>query len=429
MIDSEAIMKSAPFQGDSSYNLSNTTPELLKFQLQEEHKSKLAQLENDDSTHQYTYNEDYINSSFNNHLQTKLDEGDILIEEIPSLVSTPGSDSDASEASIDSSRKLNYLNLKVLIENSVFEINKLGTKSLISLNSVKKLKQVLEEKTELKKFYLSKLAVSQQFIANVVDEDVDSSILFKIVKTNNLLNTKLIELSEEIGELSLRLSNHNLSCLLLGYIEDIKISNNMNLNSGNTSANYKLIFDKLIGYVASLSVQKNINLPPPNDENDSAEEKFNWLKKCVDTLISSPVSSTQFGHSLTNLTVPTASSSRENSPRAFGNDVTDMNNTSILNESSIFSINPSNTPDQKILSDYKTALNDLRFSHQYLIKEFEYSRENSLKIIQDYRKRVSALEKELQTQKGHDSPTSTDDNSFSIAVAKDQEIAKLKKQL
>lgn len=446
MIESDALLKNSPFQTESTYHLSNTTPELLKFQLLEEHKSRIEQILNDDTSNEaeYTYNEDYLNSSFNNHLQLKLDEGDLLIDELPSLISTPTSakseESDTSMDESNQSKRLNYLNLKVLIENCVFEISKISKKSIISLNSIKKIKNLIEEKSELKNYYLSKLSISQQFINNLVDEDIDSTIIVKIVKSNNSLNMKINDLNTEINNLSTKLNNHNLSCLLLGYIEDIKISNNLNtLNLNNTSnTNYKLIFDKLINYIVSLSVQRSINLPPPNDENnDSFDDKFHWIKQCVDLLINNNLNS-NFDN--TNLTIP----SRETSPKVNNNDTSDINN-SILNDSSLFSINPQTNPqpipvsktnDQKVLNDYKTALNDLRFSHQYLIKEFEYSRENSLKIIQDYRKKISQLEKEVSKYKD-----SNDDNlnaSFTekdVSTSsfhddnKDIEIAKLRKQI
>lgn len=446
MIESDALLKNSPFQSDSTYHLSNTTPELLKFQLQEEHKTRLEQLLGDDSANEteYTYNEDYVNSSFNNHLQLKLDEGDLLVDELPSLISTPTSakseDSDNSMDEANQSKGLNYLNLKVLIENCVFEISKISKKSIISLKSIKKIKNLIEEKSELKNYYLSKLSISQQFINNLVDEDIDSTIIVKIVKSNNLLNMKINDLNTEINNLSTKLNNHNLSCLLLGYIEDIKISNNMNsLNMNSTSnANYKLIFDKLINYIVSLSVQRSINLPPPNDENnDSFDDKFNWIKQCVDLLINHSLN-LNFDH--TNLTIP----SRETSPKVNENDTSDINN-SILNDSSLFSINPptntqqtpnSKNNDQKVLNDYKTALNDLRFSHQYLIKEFEYSRENSLKIIQDYRKKISQLEKEISKYRdSNDDTVNASFNGKNISNSsfhddnKDLEISKLKKQI
>lgn len=425
MIEPEAFLKTSPFNGDTNYNLSNTTPDLLKFQLQQEHKNRLEMLETQGG--EFAYNEDFLNSSFNNHLQLKLDEGDILIEELPSLISTPTSESDKSETLVDN-RMLNYLNLKVLIENSVFEISKITKKLIVSLDSIKRIKSLIDEKTELKNYYSSKLSISQQFISNVVNEDVDPSILIKIVKSNNLLNNKIIELSEEIGDLSMKLNNHNLSCLLLGYVEDIKISNNLSLSSGNASPNYKIVFDKFISYIVSLSVKKNITLPPPTSDNESIEAKFDWIKECVDILVSSnsntPLSSADFDQNLPKSSIPSAST-RENSPRNMA-DVTDMNNTSLLNESSIFSMNPSNAADFRIINDYKTALNDLRFSHQYLIKEFEYSRENSLKIIQDYRKRVSSLEAEVEKYKLGQSNKSINEITDE---AKDKEIAKLKSQL
>lgn len=444
MITSEQVLKGSPFQTNNNYNLNNTTSELLKFQLQEEHKNKTQEIGmNEDVAHHnnpQVLSGDVFNSSFNNHLQSKLDDGEITIEEIPSLISTPSSetdDIDNSDALINHQNNtgLNYLNLKVLIENSIFEISKINKDQIYSLDSLRGLKNLLEEKKDLKNYYLSKLSISKQFISKVIDENLDSSVLIKIVKSNDSLSSKILELNEEIDDLTSRLNNHNLSCLLLGYIDDIRLSgNSVNSSLLNHNNDSKQLFDKLIGYLVSVSVGRNINLPPPlNDNNDSIENKFDWVKQCIDTLISADSSSAAS-------TVPNSSEINQNFTNLMDNSSTNMtipstsNNTplragkadnSILNESSIYSMSPHkgiNGDDNiKVLNEYRTALNDLRFSHQYLIKEFEYSRENSLKIVQDYRKKNNSLEKELSRLRG-----STDNNSHD---SKDKEIAKLRREL
>lgn len=52
MIDTEAFVRNSPFKlthNDSSdrYNLNNTTPDLLKFQLQEQYRSTMSELHKD----------------------------------------------------------------------------------------------------------------------------------------------------------------------------------------------------------------------------------------------------------------------------------------------------------------------------------------------------------------------------------------------
>lgn len=442
MISADQILKGSPFQTNNDYNLNNTTGDLLKFQLQEEHKNKLKAIElNEDNNQNNTkiISGDIFNSSFNSHLQSRLDEGEITLEEIPSLISTPSSESDdidQSDALLNhqnQENRPNYLNLKVLIENSVFEISKFNKEQIYSLDTLKGLRNLLDEKKDLKNYYLSKLSISKQFISNIIDENLDSNILIKIVKSNNTLNSKILDLNEEINDLTLKINNHNLSCLLLGYIEDIRLStNSMNSNPNFTNSNNdsKQLFDKFIAYLVSITVGKNINLPPPLDENNNSDEsKFNWIKECIDTLLSidstsapnSSMSNQNFTSNAidsTNVTVPSTSN---NTPLKNKNN---DGESSFFNESSIYSISPhktGNSNDNKILNEYKTALNDLRFSHQYLIKEFEYSRENSLKIIQDYRKKNNILEKELAKVKN-----SSDNSSHD---SKDKEIAKLRREL
>lgn len=383
----EESLKRSPFQSQEDYNLSNTTPELLKFQLQEEHKNKIKELEdNEDSG---IINE----SNYSLYLQNKLDEGDISIEEISSLI---------SDSSNEDEDKPNYLNLKILIENSAFENSKLSKTSILSIKSLNHLKDSIEEKTHLKDYYTSKLAISKKFLTL---KDMNDEDLIKVLKSINLLNDKIFQLNDEINDLNNKLTNHNLSCLLLGYIEDVKL-NNVNYSTSNETMS---IFDKFIGYIASISVERHINLPQPPD-NDSLDDKFNWLKNCIDVLLNS----NNDMNDETNLTIPT----NANTPSKDYSFNDSLMSLSPIKGPISNSNNTSTNEQMKIINEYKTALNDLRFSHQYLIKEFEYSRENSMKIIQDYRKKNSILEKQL-SQKA----TNSDETD------KDQEISKLKKQL
>lgn len=425
MIDSNSLLRNSPFKLEDDYNLSNTTPELLKFQLQEEHKIKLKQMSGP------SYNDSFIDSdSFNIHLQNKLDEGEISIEEIPSLISSSSSD---DENYMDELGKPNYLNLKILIENTAFDHGKLGKNSIISLQSLKRLKSLIRENKELKEYYLSKLTVSQQFIFNLNDNEIEPEILLKIIKSTTSLNQKIMTLNDEIDNLTLQLTNHNLSCLLLGYIEDIKLKGEINAQQdvGTDSQNLRLIFDKFIGHIASIAVQRNISLPAPisqqvdkidNFDENSLENKFQWVQQCIDSLVrESPINlstasldAEELDHSPMT-TLPTVDNSS-------------LNDTSMM---SLSSIKGDSGDHVRSLNDYKTALNDLRFSHQYLLKEFEYSRESSMKAIQDHRKKNFLLEKELNSLKQEMNVTNprTHNLTGDDDDAKNREIAKLRKQL
>ena len=108
---------------DSSYNVDNTTPELLKFQLQELYRSKLKDLASNLPSLNILHSH-VLQGAFNGHLQSTIELGQVqLRDSVPSLSSTPGSDSDIETrlpvSEVEESP--NYLNLKILIENSVFE--------------------------------------------------------------------------------------------------------------------------------------------------------------------------------------------------------------------------------------------------------------------------------------------------------------------
>ena len=111
----------------------------------------------------------------------------------------------------------------------------------------------------------------------------------------------------------------------------------------------------------------------------------------------------------------------------------------------------------KTRQEYKTALNDLRFSYEYLSKEYEHSRDSSNKLIHDYRKKISQLERDLKTRSANveelmTPPTTTTGSigstrpvtttttltstsstspsiSYDLLESKDKEISRLRKEL
>ena len=194
MIDTEAFVRNSPFKlthNDSSdrYNLNNTTPDLLKFQLQEQYRSTMSELHKDaldttkhhlddnDNDNTTTTNMNFSNGqtlqdSFSNHLQSQLDSDAIHLSTSTgnlSIYSTTtstyvedetdqnqnkllGENDDANNLDSFISSQLNkpnYLNLKILIENSIFDTNKITQTSILPLNEVRILKQVIDEKQDL----------------------------------------------------------------------------------------------------------------------------------------------------------------------------------------------------------------------------------------------------------------------------------------
>ena len=74
---------------------------------------------------------------------------------------------------------------------------------------------------------LSKIAISQSFFNDVIvsqDQDIEKELLIKLMKTQSSLQSKLISTTTELESLKEKLANHNISCLVLGYIEDVKAS-------------------------------------------------------------------------------------------------------------------------------------------------------------------------------------------------------------
>ncbi|CAX45325.1 conserved hypothetical protein [Candida dubliniensis CD36] len=472
MIDTEAFVRNSPFKlthSDSSdrYNLNNTTPDLLKFQLQEQYRSTMSELHKDtldatkdhldeNNTNMNFSNGQALQDSFSNHLQSQLDSDAIHLSTSTgnlSIYSTTTSTyvedeteqeqnqnkmGENDENNLDSFissqlNKPNYLNLKILIENSIFDTNKITQNSILPLTEVRILKSAIDEKQDLQQYLLSKIAISQSFFNDVVsqDQEIEKELLIKIMKTQSSLQTKLISTTTELESLKEKLANHNISCLVLGYIEDVKASKNL---SANTTLNQSPInspgkipnnrdsispnkyhfsnrnsqtenmqhLDSLFAHIASVAAQRNIPLPSP-PATDGFDAKIAWVQQCIDSILSEE-----------NIEV-NAKQTKEISRSA-----------------------------SKSSKEYKTALNDLRFSYEYLSKEYEHSRDASNKLIHDYRKKISQLERDLKTRSTNTdelmSPPPTTTGSFGstksgtsisydLIESKDKEICRLRKEL
>lgn len=416
MLDPDMFMKNSPFQlahGDH-YNLSNTTPELLKFQLQEQNRMDmeaepaLAPL--------------LLDLSFNSHLQsrifTKLVSIDDLNEEFlreESGLSTPASDV-SEQPTKNELHTPNYLNLKILIENSVFDTAKMSQKSIMALHKVKKLKMLIADKQEHKEYLQQRLTVSNQFFSTLIfnspNPELDSALVTKMFKQNTDLQQQFVAVSVELDTLTTKLNNHNLACLVLGYVEDVKFHSHTPFVNSEQTPDSSKSFETLFAHIASVAVQNNVALPehPVEPETNSLQAKVEWAQNCIDAILASRPSTAETAET----SVADRSLSEDNS---------------MLRDHSFLSASPYkayNNPQDKILLDYKMALDDLRFSHKYFMKEYDYLKENSLKTILDYRKKNALLEKEVhQNRHGSSSP----DGTRETLDAKDKEIAKLRKEL
>lgn len=456
MIDTEAFIKSSPFRlshndSSSTYNLSNTTPDLLKFQLQEQYRNKLS--ENDSDSKKFPSTQ-FLDDSFNVHLQSNLDSGNItLSESLPSL--TDSEDFEIDTFILNKSNNPTYLNLKVLIENSILDTSKINKDSILSLGTLKNLKELIEEKNDLKHYLVSKVGISQLFISTIIGEEdveddgiIDAKLLMKILKLNTSLQDQLLKVNNELDELNLKLNNHNMACLVLGYVEDVKLSIRTNsgvssdlfdtpLSSPRKSPQKKFStdllikqFDSLFSHIVSLAVQHNITLPPPPSVSDpeSIEARTKWAHQCIDSVLLNRNGTADSTIDMS-LSSPTSTASKS--------EPTNFQDTSFFSSGASLKSNTL-AVNERILTEYKTALNDLRFSHQFLTKEYELSRDSSMKIIHDYRKKISSLDKELAFVKSSNlsvdhqsvskSSSMTSLNEDSI-TSKDKEISRLRKEL
>lgn len=427
-------MKNSPYQvshGDH-YNLANTTPELLKFQLHEQTRLDM------DPAH--ALQPLLMDLSFSSHLQTALLNKSISVDddtdrndefsraEPLSGMLTPSSDVLEPWKAVADLKTSNYLNLKVLIENSVFDTLKMSPKSVLSLHKVKKIKLLILDKQEHKEYLEQRISISNQFCSTLLENaesspsELDAGLLLKILKQTIDLQLQLMSLLLEVDLLSLKLHNHNLACLMLGYVEDVKLSS-LGSTEQFATAPHSLVseslsqqaFDSIFSHVAALAAQKNVFLPLYHESEDAPlQNKIQWAQSCISALVDAQ-------------TPPTSASGDTSFDQNASVDNSVLRDHSFLSASPYKSYSNAKSLD-KTISEYRIALNDLRFSHEYFMKEYEYLKENSLKTIQDYRKKNTFLEKEVEQLRSGSSGAQQDSPRDSLQ-AKDKEIAKLRKEL
>lgn len=429
MLDPEAFMKNSPFQlaHSDSYKLANTTHELLKFQLAEQ-----ARPNTEESTLSLLmdglYNSNFLQSalSLKDDTETRSDTSSGFSDD--SGFSTPTSQVSSGRSVADTDPR-SYLNLKVLIENSVFDTSKMSQKAVIPLRRIKRLKQQIANKQQLKDYLTERISVSNQFCTALfsshdTDDNLDPKLLVKILKQTVNLQVELIAMSQELEALEHKLNNHNMACLGLGYVEDLKLSA---LSAGSRKADPlkhsdplesppQHALDALFAHVASLAAQKNIPLPHgPAGDLDSFQAKVAWATRCIDLLLELQPSTAALDVEL------------------FDTASVDPIDNSVVRDHSFLSGAPlkaygkaADDNKQKTLAEYKLALDDLRFSHQYFMKEYENLKENSVKTILEYRRKNLALEKEVARLK-NSSCASLIGSSRDLLEAKDKEIAQLRR--
>lgn len=439
MVDPEIFMQNSPFlRAGPTFNLANTTPDLLKFQLQEQNRlhSKLDALA-----------PLLMEAKFAGHLAAALESNVVSVDD---SVSQSGSDSfsAASGASLPASAVLellsgfdapNHLNLKVLIENSVFDVSKVGSHTVLSLNKVKRLKARIADQRGHRAYLQQRLSAANAFCTTLLvgpaapPRDVDPALLVKVMRQNAALEQEYIAATTELEDLETQLKNHNLACLVLGYVEDVKLAapheeTHLPTPTSTADESHRRLFEALFSHIASLAAQKGVNLPVFEGKTAAADDKLasdaksamldakiHWAQQCIDALSAAPLLVT------TSLSLTAILSSGT---------AADLRDTSVLQDHSFLAASPYKNikaPNERTIAEYKVALDDLRFSHQYFMKEYDYLKENALKTILEYRKKNAALEREVAAIRL--SPSHPSVGSLKEADAKDQEISRLRKEI
>lgn len=409
MLDSDSFSRNSP----ECYRLENTTVELLKFQLNEQSRRLQLPLQ-----------PLFLDASFDTHLEDAIAGKAILADE-----EIDGGNDEFSKQLGSSTPMLevlesgnghgatNQLNLRILIENSVFDSLKISTKSVLPLSRVARLKQEIADKTEHKEYLEERMEVLNQFCATAMLSgnfaEVDPELLLKIFRQNIDLQQQLRTITAELEALKSKLTNHNLSCLMLGYVEDVKLQGT---GSGGTVQGQTHIslaaFDELFAHIVSLAAHANVSLPPYTDDSgDSLDSRIKWAQNCLDALFSGRPGSASTG-------ATSVSTSRDP-------------DDSVLQDHLFLSASPYAPNKDKVLSEYKVALDDLRFLHQYFLKEYDYLKENALSTILSYRKKNAELEKLLLQFKNGSSSSLSGEGSVTrdTLYSKDKEIARLRREI
>lgn len=422
MVDPDLFRQSSPFlRATPQFNLANTTPDLLKFQL----------LEQSNDPDAAPLSPLLMEAKFASHLEAALASNAVLVDDSESQSGTDGF-SAASGASLPASAVLdrsgkfaapNHLNLKVLIENSVFDMSKVASHTVLSLSKVKRLKTQIADQRDRRAYLQQRLATANAFCTTLLtgpaapQRDVDPALLVKVMRQNAALALEYTAACAELERLETLLNNHNLACLVLGYVEDVKFAaphSTLRPASPSPADSSHRLFEALFAHIAAAAAQKGVALPPFDADTAAEDAKISWAKQCVDALAGGPPATPV-------LTV---------GPLLMSGSVPDLRETSMLQDHSFLAASPyksAKPASDRTVAEYKVALDDLRFSHQYFMKEYDYLKENALKTILEYRKKNAALEREVAAARQNAAQPRLE--SPETADAREREIARLRKEI
>ena len=441
MIDVEAFMKNSPFfvaQGrlEDQPGLYEGGPETMKYHLLQQLNNKTEEIK---ANYQESSNLHLLKSLcfpvFNDYLQLKVEEGLVSFSNERVIADeTEVGNLEYQPSNYGKKDKQNFVDVKIILENAMFDIEKMKKAPLLSIASVQALKKELRGKNELKEKLLTKYQTLQDFLKDMVFCDqnlgnlaLDAQDLIGIFKQANELQGRLLGVSTDIAELLAKLNNHYISSLSLGYFEDVKISSLLSNNNSpelpyhynsqlSSPGTIEKSLDSLTLKLVSTAARENVPLPEPYYESsETIATQLQWAVECIDVLLASLLEpqykqSTGSPNSISKATEKPKTSLASNRHRS-----------QLSATSSCLS---QGSDGDRTLSEYRTALNDLKFSNQYLMKELAYSRESSMKSIRDYRRRLLAFENNEIKDLSVDSKALPGENEN-----KDEEISKLRKEI
>ena len=486
----------SPFTQTHGAKYSTKNAELLNYQLKNDYLASIDQLHNLSSTststststssstssstataaatatsnHQITGNRVY-QDPFNAQLQKRIDSGkaSVSLSTMPSLMSSnastsPSDTEDETVLAKSQYEQPNYVTLKILVERSILEtMDNDGT--VLTLEEFEHVKSKIEEQNELKTYLKSKLLLTHQFIKAILDDrensdngasEIDASSLKRTLKISLSLQQNLDDVNDDLINLQKKLYHHIMSCWMLyvdnndpfelAYKYGTDNSSNSNSSNGHLSssndngngngsrsnltnslhsrATTKEV-ESIFAYIASVAAQHNITLPTPDPEQGSSLTAY--LEQCINTLV---------------LKAPATSSTTESS--------LSKNDQFFFN--SVASSPTSIKSPIKSASEYKTAMNDLQFTIQFLTKELEMSKTSLSKLTQKLNrlesernssttstgKKIIGNNNNINNNKNNNSTTTTSSSTtttqetsypLNLSIDKDEEISRLRREL
>lgn len=239
--------------------------------------------------------------------------------------------SEGLQSELAQDRAAAHLKVKLLSEHALAHLQ--TNDKLLGLSDLKELEKRLKALTGLRDEIVAQLESSALVLRQQTQRgQVDAAT----VEHHESLVNKLLEVDDQREQIDSAISSQHILALFLTNFDDMALPPSQQADDRQT--------DELISYVASIAVQLNVALPPPQADGSKSE----WARSCVDSLL--------------------ASSSAA---------------PAVKNEA------------EPEVAKLKTALQDLQFAHQYLTKQYGDERSLNSEIMDSYKKKSLSLENKL----------------------------------